>query len=49
MRILKRLLNVTIFLAVWLGFPYWMDHMWLAWLTWFPGGLIVMYLDDELD
>lgn len=53
---LKRLLDVFIFLLVWIGIPhslafYTSEPRWYTMIivTWLPGILIVKYLNDELE
>jgi len=45
-QILKKLLIITIGLAVFLGIPWFFSATWVLWISWMPAFFIVMYLED---
>lgn len=43
----QRLINVCVFIGIWLGIPYWSDMWPLGFFTWIPALIITLYLNDD--
>jgi hypothetical protein len=44
---IKKVINVCVFILIWLGIPMWLQVWPLGFFTWIPALYVVIYLNEE--